>query len=274
MNQQTAYNALKNKVWILYHSVRDDWAKTTTMGDKGILTIAFEKNGNLSFPSTMGFLPNIRTWNFDEQNQTVVLNKENGAPDRILKLPVEDHVGRLFMYDSSKQTDWFECFNNINLDDLYSPVVIPSEHKKIIVWSEIIKSGTGLLVENASKALVSMKKIEAENLWQFLDTAYYYLITHSKLDFVGIVIKDINISANRLLETPKRLTVYKKSDSEIGIILGSRAELIELLAEILIFRNHIQLHSPSEVVSPRIVTEKVITQFFATRIIKGTKSKD
>ncbi|PWF99715.1 hypothetical protein [Levilactobacillus bambusae] len=80
-----------------FRLVRDHWWKfathgwqNLTMGGKGsgILAISFEEDGRLSFPSKMGFLPEIRRWEWDVESQQGRLITQSGAVDSIIMVPV------------------------------------------------------------------------------------------------------------------------------------------------------------------------------------------
>ncbi|GEK29089.1 hypothetical protein [Furfurilactobacillus siliginis] len=246
------FQQIGNRAWIFESG--SDYVHNLTqtpMGGLGILAIKFEANGDISFPSTMGFLPNeMRFWSFDEQTQSVLLMDQNHAQTLAVSLPRLDGpvILRMDFHDGS--TGFLYSHPAIESRVVNVKQLFEADMNKVYVTDEVADTTffEAFLTENGAarpsihQALISgysVKQLEAGVKDQAgLEALQNYLLTHTAIDVVVVQLGNA-VPTSELLTSVQSTNVYVDQNNEF--LGGSRTDILNLCSYALLASYHAEL---------------------------------
>lgn len=209
----------------------------------GLLGINFMADGEITFPVKLGFIPpDFYRWDFDEENQEIVIYHHDNVPAKRGKLVKKGfyatNVLKLNLIDNTQGL-------LINFPFYDAPEIT----SRTIGGSSIVFISQGFfnsaITTNLTRRGYNVSPVvHDKNLLPFIREVYNYLIEHPKLEDVVIArtdIKDMAISFPKI--HGQILLSNNDSQPALNYCAGGRAVILELLIMLITANNNRLLNS-------------------------------
>lgn len=233
MDFKEAFEMVKDYEWF-YET--NDVGVSLTLGGKGILALKFMPDGTIDFPTNVGFIPEeCHHWDFDEQQQKILVYGVQGEVEQTLSLPVRE--GATLVMDAYGKHEhfrvWDAIFKKSNLQVAPDP---QSDHgSMILAYQYDNQTQLGQLVENLGLNVHCLD--ENPQTWQGIQEIFDYLIEHPYLKKVAIMF-DLDFAANPFESFDSTNDNQLVFDDQQSFIRAPRDLMLEMLGKFLIDLNH------------------------------------
>lgn len=213
------------------------------MGDasaSGFLVIQFETNGEITFPTHLGFQPGeYARWDFDEEKQEILFFDKNNNISNRGSLPTkwinDDHIIQLLNGNNGILVD----DSNTNTQQVTTRV-LGGKH----MYFTSRQAFNMDLFHDISRADFNLKLLDyQDSLIGFFDQAYEYIAQHPSLE--KIVIAKDGPAVIKLPEENQLLFAEDAQHPSFNYFAGSRARVMELLI-IILSENNKRLLNPDD----------------------------
>ncbi|PWF99916.1 hypothetical protein [Levilactobacillus bambusae] len=246
MNRNAFFDTVQGHWW----KFSKNGHQNVIMGGVGILAIEFQEEGYLSYPSKMGFLPNLKAWTWDNERQLINFLDANQQVQAVYQPPVWEDQSLILMDTTSKDKFYSSTVMERTINDRWAPAPILASPPAVTMESQ---AAILIRVEQSSQAEtistwadqpeqdgITIVPVQANTAnFDYWQTIYWWLSEHSYVNRVGIITHEIALTTYELMSSPKvKLGLVEASDKHLQGLIGSRSMLMELSGEVL-FRSRV-----------------------------------
>lgn len=232
MNTQLIFQQIKNHYWQFQ---TNGWQSLKMGANGGILAISFHADGSLGFPTKMDFLPNYKSWNWDDQLQVIQIIDSKGEVVIQLAPPYHDEYKLVLKEIDSDNTFVSYYLLESYMDNLWAPTPLLDNNELVSVNQRplIIKSGS--TQNNYCDEDIQLFIIDSDwNEVSFWYQAYNYLIEHPNSGPICLILKATQLDDEWLLNyNSDKLIIVDNQNGNFQMIHGSRSLILDLMTELV-----------------------------------------
>lgn len=267
MNKKEFFTKVRDQIW--YFQLHG-WQNLKMGHELGILAIAFEDNGQLSFPNKMAFLPDYRIWSWNENEQLLYLMSPQKEVKVTLEAPEDESVRTVMHEQDSSNTFVANTSLESEMYFLWSPEPLVQRMNETSVNEQPTLIYAGAAQDRHTDTLMgkvvgSQYKFNDVDFWRF---CYEWLINHPLANPVAIA-EDKKLSGDVWMRYANEDKLIVNED--YATIISPRSLFLDFLGE-LNFRNTTQRISGNKIeILPQI--QKLLVEYFIDRmqVMNGDK---
>ncbi|WEV51800.1 hypothetical protein OZX69_03630 [Lactobacillus sp. ESL0731] len=255
MNEQEFLQRFEHKIF--NYSVRMRYGSwiMVQMASGGYLAIIFARDHTLKFPSNIGFYPDERRWEFDEQNQMILFKDLNNTKvvSRYL-LPKEKDDYCFILKNADDPTKIYIAHLNYDFNVEASPVSVLDKQRVIFLKNNHEdKQAWAKLAQYEIDECCKIKHLDAaDDEWDYVNAAWKAAVEDTEIKQACVFFTSGLSTKQRVLSDK---LIMHNPDEGAKFVSGTRGDVIVVLAQLLIMHYHEQimevgqLHSPVELLN-------------------------
>lgn len=278
LNKDDVKKIICNRLWIFNFVSKDHpyatyptrLALNSNPDDKyNYLTIKFDENGKIKFPTKLGFIPpDYYKWDFDEDQQEIVIISKDGQSEKRTQLPQKDFFYNadtlVFKQDDPSDQSTSFLLNFPHYDAFRICQQDMNERAMVFVPQAFFNIDITQYCTRRGFTIYSVD--HQDELTDFLQEILEYLMDHPHLNTVII---SRNPSPEMEFNFPSGLDHVLLSNpdeaSPFNYCAGERSVMVELLIMLVTENNKLQLN-PEDNRSVDILFAQLLETKFAGRI--------
>lgn len=260
MNKKTVKELICDRYWEYRHyTEKNDSVAIFLKKDslRAYFLIQFGQDGRILFPGAVPFKPNeYSMWDFDEEEQKIVILDKNGNENQRVDIPIEwiNGIQRIFLTGEAKG-DALVCEKSTNKRKSH-PYFLGGT--QVFITSR--KFVTLDLIHDLSRLGFNIKISNHQvTSYNFFSDTFEYIIQHPQLQ--KIIISNTGKLEVKLPQNHQLLISKDCGPSSIAYLTGNRAPILELLSSVLMENNQHLLNSEDNRAEEEIFQAVLQTQF-------------
>ncbi|WEV51799.1 hypothetical protein OZX69_03625 [Lactobacillus sp. ESL0731] len=225
----------------------------------GYLATTFERDHTLKFPDSIGFFPDERYWEFDEQKQMIILKNQDKSKIVAKYLLPKNSDGYSFILTNADDVNQrYITHLNFDFNVKVSPYSTLDKQQVIFLKNNITDDATKANLEMyAVKECCDIRYLDVSNdEWDFIDAAWNAITEGNELKQVCVFFTGIPDMTKPVLTD--KLTLQSQDDNT-KFVSGTKGDVDVVLSQLLIMHYHEQIMETDELHSPVELLDQVIT---------------
>ncbi|PWF99642.1 hypothetical protein [Levilactobacillus bambusae] len=275
MNKAEFYRSVKDHWWKF---AIDGWRNLTLEGNDGtkaLLSIEFEADGDLSFPSEIPYLPTMRHWDWNETTNTILLLDGYYGLDKTLLPPVRENQD-LVIQDARTKDRWVSAnvFETI-IRHTWAPDPLIKDlgtfsrlmHPFMVVDKQLPIDEYESLVQELAIASIQVQRSSYQlgniQLWEEL---HQELLDQAEKSPIAVLNGRVKMREPFYVRLKtNKLTLLTSQHAEVVGVMGHRSLMTEFVGELLFEWRLNQLNQQSQSVNRLCLT--ILERYFKGRYV-------
>lgn len=222
----------------------------------GYLAVTFARDHTIKFSAPVGFYPEERYWEFDEQEQAIILkNLEQTRVVAKYLLPNKQDDYCFVLENAADPTKEYVTHLNYDFDEQDSSPSVLNSQRVIFLKDDLEDDETRTNIEQYSvDECCEIKYLYAKDEWDFVNEVWTAITDDFALKNIFVYFSGYPDTKQVL--TDKLILSYQEDNDKF--ISGTKGDVIVVLSQLLIKHYHEQLTGTQELHTPVELLDQVI----------------